>query len=428
MNVVDRSEFDVDGKQTATHRNTEEQVRPSGPADVVGRPIRVLLVISNLEYGGAQRQVVELSNNLDRQRFDVHVCSLSDYVPLGAEIRDASIRLHVIQKRHKFDVTVIPRLARLLKSLEVDIVHSYLFDAEIAVRLAGRMAGSAAIVGSERNADYHLKRRQLAAYRLTRRCVDLIIANSQAGADFSSRTLGYDPSMYRVVHNGVDVSRFIPIDGRRVKEDLGIAENELVVGMFASFKRQKNHPMLLGAARRVLDKSPMVRFVFVGDMLYAGMHGSDTYTALTHRLVDDLGLRNRCLFLGNRRDVADLYCACDVTVLPSLFEGTPNVLLESMACQIPVIATDVSDNARIVRDGQTGFLVPLGNEGQLADRLLDLLTQGDLRRTMGQAGRAWVSEEFSTGALVRKIGEIYRDVFSRNHRMSRDRETQAKVE
>ena len=380
--------------------------------------IRVLLVISNLEYGGAQRQVVELCNNVDHERFDVHVCSLSDYVPLGVDIRNASTRLHVIEKRGKFDVTVVPRLARLLKALDIDIVHSYLFDAEIAGRLAGRMAGTAAIVGSERNADYVLKRRQLAAYRLTKRCVDLIVANSQAGADFNSRMLGYDASMYRVVHNGVDVNRFVPADGNRVRKALGIDEEEPVVGMFASFKRQKNHPMFFAAARRVLDRLPTARFVLVGDMLYGGMHGSDEYTGRMHRLVDELGIRNKCLLLGNRQDVAELYTACDVTVLPSLFEGTPNVLLESMACQVPVVVTDVSDNARIVRDAETGFLVRLGDDERLADRLLHLLTEDNVRRAMGRAGREWVTAEFSTRALVRKTERVYIDVLSTRTRAS----------
>jgi glycosyltransferase involved in cell wall biosynthesis len=157
---------------------------------------------------------------------------------------------------------------------------------------------------------------------------------------------------------------------------------------------------------------PETRFLLVGDMLYGGMHGSDEYTRNTHELVDRLGLRDRCLFLGNRDDVADLYRACDVTVLPSLFEGTPNVVLESMACGVPVIATNVSDNASIVKDGHTGYLVPIGNEAVLADRLGEVLTQRDLRRAMGRAAREWVEVEFSSEALARRTGAVYTELLS----------------
>ena len=142
----------------------------------------VAQVISNLEYGGAQRQVVELANHLNRDRFDVHICSLSEYVPLASQLEDCERRLHVVRKRFKFDFSVVPRLAKLFRSLRADVVHGYLFDAIIASRLAGRMASVGAIIGSERNTDYHIKRRQLLAYRFTRRQVDMIIANSRAGA------------------------------------------------------------------------------------------------------------------------------------------------------------------------------------------------------------------------------------------------------
>src|SRR5574338_1606365 len=114
------------------------------------------------------------------------------------------------------------------------------------------------------------------------------------------------------------------------------------------------------------------------------------------KLVDDIGVRDRCLFLGNRDDVERLYPACDVTVLPSLFEGTPNVALESMACGVPVIATDVSDNATIIPDGRAGYIVPLGDPARLAERIETILRDGALRASMSQAARAWVHAEFST--------------------------------
>lgn len=370
-------------------------------------PVRVLVVISNLEYGGAQRQVIELANQLDPARFDAHVCSLSDYTPLANLLADADRRLHVVRKTFKFDVTVVLRLARLMERLGIDIVHSFLFDAEIASRLAGRLSGIPIIVGSERNTDYHLKRRQLAAYRLTRGCVDLVIANSNAGADFNSRTLGFDRNRYRVVHNGVDVTRFRPGDGKEARVRLGIEEDERVVGIFASIKRQKNHLLFFRAAREILDRFPRARFLVVGDMLYAGMHGSDEYKVEVEKLVDELLVRDRCLFLGNRDDVELLYRACDVTVLPSLFEGTPNVLLESMACGVPVVASDVSDNAYIVPDGRAGRIVPIGDPKFLADRVCELLVDEERRREMGRAAREWVSGEFSTRALATKVGDIY---------------------
>ena len=222
------------------------------------RPICVVLVIDDLEYGGAQRQVLELTNNMDPTRFDVHVCTLSDYVPLGEQLREADRRLHVIVKKNKVDITVVPRLAQLLRSLEADIVHSYLFSADIAARLAGRLAGTSLIVGSERNANYVPKKRHVLAYKLTRRCVDLTIANSKTGAEFSSKMYGQPAADYRVIYNGVDTQRFTAQSPHTIRKELGIEKEGPIIGAFASFKPQKNHAMLLQAFRKVLDANARI--------------------------------------------------------------------------------------------------------------------------------------------------------------------------
>jgi len=379
------------------------------------RPLRALLVISNLEYGGAQRQVIELANASDPSRMTVHVCSLSPYVPLGPQLRDHDRRLHIVAKKFKFDVSVVPRLMALLKRLDIDVVQSYLFDAEIAVRLAGRAANVPLVVGSERNTDYRPKRRHLQAYALTRWGVDLMIANSNAGATFNSRLLGNPPSMYRVIHNGVNTEKFAPADPTEIRRELGLQPGEPVVGMFASFKEQKNHPLFFAAARRVLDIVPTTRFMLVGDQLYGGMHGSDAYKDRVHALVDSLGIRDRCLFLGNRDDVHRLYPACDLTVLPSLFEGTPNVALESMACAVPVVATNVSDNAIVVPDDQAGYIVPLGDEIALAQAIVRVLQDGALRRRLSVTARSWVEREFTPQRLSEKTEGVFRDALDRRH-------------
>ena len=312
-----------------------------------------------------------------------------------------------------FDATVVPRLARLMRRLQVDVVQSYLFDAEIAVRLAGRAARIPLIVGSERNTEYYIKPRQLRAYALTRTMVDLIIANSNAGAAFNARMLGQPAAKYRVIHNGVNTGTFAPRDRTLIRQRLGVRADEPLVGMFASFKEQKNHPLAFAAARRVLAAVPAARFMFVGDQLHGGLHGSDAYKARMDALVDELGLRERCLFLGNRDDVADLYSACDLTILPSKFEGTPNVALESMASGVAVVATDVADNAIVIPDGRAGFVVALGDEAALADRIVRLVADSALREQMGRQARAWVEQEFSTERLAAKTEIIFREFLER---------------
>lgn len=373
----------------------------------------VVIVVSNLEYGGAQRQIVALANHVDRDRFDLHVCSLSDYVPLASRLDSADSHLHVIRKRFKFDFSVVPRLARLLRRLRADIVHGYLFDAELAARLAGRLAGTAAVGNSERNTDYAVKRIQLVAHRLTRRGVDFYVANSGAGARFSQRVFRNPRRWYYTVHNGVDTELFRPRDRVAARRALGLEDDEFVVGMFGSFKEQKNYELLFVTMRALLDRHPRTRLLLVGDELAGGLHGSSEYKRRMLELAERLDLHGRTVFAGNRDDVENLYPACDVTALPSLFEGTPNVALESMASGVPVVATAVSDNPYVVREGETGYLVALGDSESFCERLLLLARDRALREEMGRAARRWVESEFSGARLAAKTQAVYLDVLGR---------------
>lgn len=373
------------------------------------RPLVAVVVISDLEFGGAQRQVVELANHMDERECRMYVVSLADYVPLAESLRNRDERFHFILRRWRFDFTVPLRLARFLKKVRADVVHSYLFDAAIAARVAGRLARRVAVIDTERNTDYVFKKIERTAFRLTRWGNDLTMANSRAGAAFNSRELGMPPATYRVVHNGVDTERFQPRPQPELRAELGFKPDELVVGMFASFKPQKNHPLLLRAARLALDAGARFRLLFVGDELYKGMSGSVEFKQQIQKTVDELQLRPLCVFAGNQKNVERYYNVCDVTALPSLFEGTPNVALESMASGVPVVATNVSDNAYIVPDGRAGFVVESNDAGAMADRLVRLAQDREMRARLSRDARAWVVEEFSCARLAEKTLAVYRE-------------------
>lgn len=384
----------------------------------------VVQVISNLEYGGAQRQVVELTNGMDPQRFEMHVVSLSAYAPLADHLADRT-RLHIFPKRRKYDLPLVGRLASLFRELDATVVHGYLFDAVIAARLAGRLAHTPLVISGERNADYRMKWAQRVACRLTRNCTDLIIANSHAGAAFHGRMHGHRPEQYRVVYNGVDTERFRPRAADEVRAELGIPKGAAVVGVFASFKEQKNHELFFVALRRLIDSGQQVRALLVGDELAGGMHGSNAYKARMMHRMDELGVSSACMCLGNRSDVERLYPVCDLTVLPSLFEGTPNVVLESLACGVPVVVTDVADNARIVPDGRVGFVVPLGRGDLLADRMRTLLRDAGLRTVAAIDARRWAEEHFSLAQLARRTADVYEEALfaqgsSRERKLGRE--------
>jgi glycosyltransferase involved in cell wall biosynthesis len=412
MTVSSATSSDVDPPD----QNLHEVRAVASPAGAIRHgllPERVALVVSNLEYGGAQRQVVALANQLNAAGGDARVISLSSYVPLADSLDDAATRLHVVQKRHRLDLTVVWRLAALLRRFRIDVTHAFLVDAEIAARLAGALYPRTTVVGSERNTDYEPQRRHTVPLRLTNRWCAAIIANSNAGKRFRQRVFGAAPDSVFVVHNGVDLERFAPHGVSAARSQAGLPARGEIVGMFASFKTQKNHPMFFRMARRVLDRHPKTLFLCVGGALHEGLQGSDAYEARMRSMIADLGLRDSVRLVGNRDDIGPWYSACDVTVLTSLREGTPNVLLESMASGVPVVATDVSDNAFVVPDGRAGFVVPCDDDAAMAERVARLLDRPEERTRMGLAAREWVQSEFSLERLGEKTASVYREVLGR---------------
>jgi len=312
-------------------------------------------------------------------------------------------------------------LANELRDRRIDVIHAFLFDADIASRLAGRKAETPVVISSERNADYNRPRLHTMFFKLTDQRFDAMIANSHAGKRFNIRTLGIDEKRIFVVPNGVDVTRFKPRTGRALRAELNISDDARVVGMVASFKPQKNHQMFARVAEKLLERIPDVQFILAGGTLdaeggsatsamrsNARMHkASSAYFADVRQLLEPLEARGRLIMLGNRRDMPAVYNACDLTVLTSHHEGTSNVLLESMACGVPVVATDVADNRRIIPDDRIGCVVPPDDDGAMVRHVGELLTDGARRRAMSTACRAWVEQEFANEALARRTGDLY---------------------
>jgi glycosyltransferase involved in cell wall biosynthesis len=382
--------------------------------------VPVMLLIGSLEHGGAQRQLVELARHLDPGRFEPFVCSLSATVPLAAALPPGT-ELAVTPRRWRFDPLPVVRVARLMRRRRVRLVHAFLFDAEMVARLAAPLAGVRVVVGSERNSNYRRPGLQRWCLRRTRRWVSGVIANSHAGKAFHVATVGPPAERVWVVHNGVDVERFRPGDRAAARRELGLPPTGHVIGMVASFKPQKNHFMLLDVARRLRDRWPDVRFVCAGEELPGARGGTLAAGTGSHRGVDEYyrrvldtiaaqGLGESVRLLGALERVERLYAACDLTVLTSDHEGTPNVLLESMACGVPVVATDVGDNAHLVPDRRVGALVPRGDAEAMAAEIERLLVDPRRLEAAGAAARAWVEREFSTAALAARTGRVYEDL------------------
>jgi glycosyltransferase involved in cell wall biosynthesis len=287
-------------------------------------------------------------------------------------------------------------LARLLRELRVDLVHTH---GAFALNALGRMAARLARVPvvSHLHIENHFRggavgRAQREVDNATARLCARVIAVS----DDTRRALvaqGYPASRVVVVHNGVSVP---PASGGTP------GTGPLRIGEIARLCDVKGQRDLIRALRLVPD----VRAVLVGDDLEAG----GAYRRLLERDIEAAGLAHRVELVGYRPDVPAILDGLDVVVLPSWIEGMPLVLLEAMAHAKPVVATHVGGTPEVVVDGQTGLLVPPRDPEALAGAFRRLIEDPELARSMGQAGYERVRTEFSVEAMTLRVLGIYDEV------------------
>jgi glycosyltransferase involved in cell wall biosynthesis len=183
-----------------------------------------------------------------------------------------------------------------------------------------------------------------------------------------------------------------------IRRELGIGNNQRIIGTVARLDPIKNHACLIRAMKTLATQLPGVVLLIIGDGPLKGD---------LERLVGDLGLQNRIMFLGERTDIAELLAALDVFVLPSFSEGLSLTLIEACAAGRPMVATDVGGNREIVEHGINGLLVPSDNSEVLATAIFALLTDEGQAKRMGEAGRRRFEENFTLEKMVSTYQHLY---------------------
>jgi len=368
------------------------------------RKIKVLYLINALHVGGAERVIARTVPRLDKNRYETIVCCLWMGGAAADEMEKAGVRVINLDAKNKLDLRILFRLYRLLKEHKIDIIHSFLFHANMLGRIVGRLAGVPVILSSERTMEMEDKH-QLLLNRLTACLADKIITVSEAVREFAITNIGIEPNKLITIYNGVDLSEFSRNPNREwieeARRELGIDPCHVVVGTVGHLEPEKGCEYLLQAAAQVSAQDGKVTFLLVGD-------GSQR-TKLEN-LAQDLGISSNVIFMGYRNDIPRILSVMDIFVLPSLYEGLPNALLEAMAASRPVVATQVGGIPEVVADGETGILVPPRDPGALAGAICVLLEDRERAREMGIAGRKQVERLFGIETMVAKTEVLYEEL------------------
>ncbi len=367
-----------------------------------------MLLIDSLVRGGAQRQLVELALNLDRVRFDPTVLIYFDLQQFRAELDAARIPVVLIKKKSKFDVAFLIRLTRFLRKHRPDVIQAYLNTPNFWARLAGRLAGIRFILTSERSGDVGHSFVRVVLERVLQHFSHLIIANSESVKSVLLQQIGVPPDKIRVIYNGVDVPKFSTAadsELERLRCRFALGDQDFVVTLPGRLAAEKNHMCLVKAVECLGSVRDRIKVLFVGNELDQALK-QRLIAAIRHRSLSD-----HFIFAGRQDNMAAIYALSDVVVLPSLWESFPNVLLEAMAASRPVIASNISDNRKIIEHGVNGFLFASNDERELAN-CLDALVNSSRERLarMGEAGLVIAQSRYSIEEMVHSYQTIYSSI------------------
>jgi glycosyltransferase involved in cell wall biosynthesis len=353
--------------------------------------------------GGAERQLLELFKGIDRDTYAPYLVCLETGGPVAEGARELGVPVEYVTRSWRWDLGVALRLKSLIKRERISIVHAYLGLPGFYGAIAGKLSG-VKVITTIRIAGPRTRLSDVSE-RFAFLISDTILSNSRAGADYYFK---HFPGRHkaRVIYNGYNPSEFDQVHPVS-KADLGLPEDGLVIGHVANLTYLKDYPTFLQALARVFRIEPRALALIVGDGAKR-----DDYESLARFL----GISEHTFFLGHRRDVLSLVSAFDVGVLashPSYSEGLSNSIAEYMGMSRPVVATAVGGNRELVADGVSGFLTPPGEPEPLADRIVELLENDDLRQRMGKQGRKFFEENLSLQRMVSETQRVYQGLLGR---------------
>lgn len=384
----------IDAARTLLGPSTAPSRRPPSAG-----PLRIAMSIESVGLGGAEVVVLQLSQELRRRGHVVF--------PIGPHGRDGWLRTafaedgfpwHTYLNERPFDWKGAERFAALLTDLNVHVAHGHEFAASVYGAAAARLIGIPHVISMHGNQVMTKKLQRRIALRWAFRHSAATIAVSRATQADLETSLGLQPGVVHVVHNGVPER---PGSGARFRAELGLSQDELLVIATGSLMKRKGHLVLLEAMRLVDARggTPDWRIAIAGE-------GAERGPLEAFIAAHDLG--SRVTLLGNRNDIPDIQAAADVFVMPSLWEGLPLAVLEAMHAGNPIIATTASGIPEAIDNGREGLLVAAADPQVLADALYGLLVDPSARQALGARARLRAQGEFSVRAMADAYERHYR--------------------
>ena len=375
--------------------------------DLVGEKntmINIAFIASKLQVGGAERQLQELINNINKQKFNITVICLYNLDKIGEEIKRSGIKCYSNILRSRF---FLPSMRTLIKILRDEKINLCFIWNQPLTMFYGVIAAKCVHVDKIITAIHSTisLERMLRKYfinKLLIRFVDKIIAVGTNQREYLIQREHFPPEKITVIFNGVDIDKYQgDVNKENKKRELGISRNYKVVGLIGRLHACKRHDIFLRAARLVVQQYPNVIFSIVGD-------GEERRNIET--LIEKLDLGQHVRMLGFRRDIIEITKILDISVLSSDTEALPMTIIESMASHVPVVATEVGSVPDLIMNGENGILIPPHSPERLAEAILRILNNEPLAHKMGENGYHIAYTKFSVESMVANYERLFMGV------------------
>jgi glycosyltransferase involved in cell wall biosynthesis len=377
-------------------------------------PIRVLELRSVWGTGGGpDKTILAGAHAADRSRIATTVCYIrdarDDVFTIDRRARELGLDYVEILERHSFDRFIWPALRALVRQRRIQIVHGHDHKTDLLAWALGRWEHVIPLSTAHGWAGDSVSERMYYAVekRLVARFPHVIAVSSPIRAELI-RT-GSRPERISVVPNGIDHRAFVRDPARRdgIRRELGFTSEEVVIGAVGRLESEKRFDLLLEAFATLQETRSQLRLVIAGE----GRCRADLESAIAR-----LARPSSCRLLGHRTDVAALHHAFDLFVQSSGREGTPNAVLEAMALETPLVATDVGGTSELVTDGVHGLILQPGDRAALACAMERALADPEASATRARAARRRVETELSFDRRMERVENICRDLVLRTSR------------
>ena len=367
------------------------------------RRIKVVHLITSLEVGGAQHGMLLGLPRFDSDKYEHIICSIMDRMQMATQFRAVGIEVVSLGLRKKTDVFVAQRLVSLLRRQRPDILHTYLLHGNVLGRIAGRLAGVPAIIGSERTIGQARRWGRLAT-KLTNPLTNAVEVNSTLGGNAIENDLGVPHEKVEVVRSGLDLDAFANSTRRKdVRLSLNLTDDQHLVVYVGRLRQVKGVEYGIRAFAAAQSERPDMHMALAGE--------GDQLNYLK-QLANEFKVNDKVTFLGVRNDLPDLLSAADSVLMPSLNEGFPRTAIEAMAASKPIIATNVGGTPEAIIDGETGILVPSKDIESMTSALINLVNDPELQTRLGTAGRKRAVQNYSVENYVSRLDGLYRQLLS----------------